>query len=271
MLFGERAEIRLHLPGRDITLVKPMHFDNDANLLVAGETRRDGKNVRITLRSTKVDAPALKLGAPQFAPDTPEIIPTAPKIADGSHARVRFWLDGKLAQTWKPDSEQALKSIEIADTAALQSLWTTRVDPSTLLESLPGPIVRLGQFEDVVGVWPRAWTAKHEGRYQLRLGYENKHGPINTGVTAAVKMLAIDCEGTAKQSVPIVMPHSVAKDLSTAATFTAKAGKKCTFILEQGFNMSFLSRNKLYTGEQGGESGPVNESDYGELRIVPLQ
>ena len=271
MLFGERSDIRLRLAGREITLIKPPQLGNDDNLLVAGETKHDGKNVRVTLRSIKVTTTPLKLSAPEFAPDTPEIIPTAPKISDGSHAPVRFWLDGKLVQTWKPGSDQALKSIDIADTASLQSLWTTRVDPSTLLESLPGPIVRLGQFDDVGGTWPRAWTAKHDGRYQLRLAYENKHGPINTGVTAAVKMLAIDCEGQPKQNVPIVMPHSVAKDLSTAATFEAKAGSKCSFALEQGFNMSFLSRNKLYTGEQGGESGPVNEADYGELRIVPLK
>ncbi|HEX7916955.1 MGH1-like glycoside hydrolase domain-containing protein [Rudaea sp.] len=271
MLFGERGDIRLHLPGREITLAKPVQLDKEDNLLVAGGTKRDGKNIRVILRGTKVASSSLKLSAPEFAPDTPEIIPTAPKIVDGSHAPVRFWLDNKLAQTWKPGGEQALKSIEIADTTALQSLWTTRVDPSTLLESLPGPIVRLGQFDDVGGAWPRAWTAKHDGRYQLRLGYENKHGPINTGVTAAVKMLAIDCEGAAKQSAPIVMPHSVAKDFSTAAAFEAKAGKKCTFSLGQGFNMSFLSRNKLYTGEQGGESGPLNEADYGELRIVPLK
>lgn len=270
MLFGERSEIRLRLPGRDITLVKPAQLDKEDNLLIAGETKRNGNSVRVTLRGSKVATAPLKFNTPEFAPDTPEIIPTAPKINDGSRAPVRFWLDGKLARTWNPGSTQPLKSIEIADTAALQSLWTTRVDPSTLLESLPGPIVRLGQFADVGGAWPRTWTAQRDGRYQLRLGYENKHGPINTGITAAVKMLAIDCEGAAKQSAPIVMPHSIAKDLSTAATFVAKAGEKCTFALEQGFNMSFLSRNRLYTGEQGGESGPLNEAEYGELRIAPL-
>ncbi|MFT3790998.1 MAG: Six-hairpin glycosidase-like protein [Rudaea sp.] len=270
MLFGTRGEIRLRLRGRDVTLVKPPQLGKDDNLLVAGETKRDGNSMRVTLRGSKIATAPLKLNTPEFAPDTPEIVPTAPKIADGNRAPVRFWLDGKLAQTWKPGGEQALKSIEIADTPALQSLWTTRIDPSTLLESLPGPIVRLGQFEDVGGAWPRTWTAKRDGRYQLRLGYENKHGPINTGVTAAVKMLAIACDGEPPQRAPLVMPHSVAKDLSTAATFAATAGKKCTFTLEQGFNMSFLSRNKLYTGEQGGESGPVNEADVGELRIVPL-
>jgi len=270
MLFGKDATIALHLANRTIVLAQPHDLAKDANLLVADKAETKGRLTRITLRGIHADSAALKLSAPQFAPDTPEIVPTAPRIADGSHAPVRFWLDGKLVQTWKPGGEQALKSIEIADTPALQSLWTTRVDPSTELESLPGPIVRLGQFDEVGGAWPRAWTAKRGGRYQLRLGYDNRHGPINTGITAAVKMLAIACDGEPQQKAPLVMPHSVAKDLSTAATFAAQAGKTCTFTLEQGFNMSFLSRNKLYTGEQGGESGPLNEADYGELRIVPL-
>jgi len=270
MLFDERGEIRLRLPGRDIALVKPTPLDKDSNLLVAGETKRDGKNVRVTLRGVKVDAPPLKLDAPEFAPDTPSATALNWENQRGSWP-LNFYLNDKLVDTRLLDVvDSSKKELEIPPTPNLQSLWNTYLSSMTKLESLPGPIVNFGQFENVGGTWPRAWTAKRDGRYQLRLGYENKHGPINTGVTAAVKMLAIDCDSAAKQSAPIVMPHSVAKDLSTAATFEAKAGKKCTFTLEQGFNMSFLSRNKLYTGEQGGESGPVNEADYGELRIVPL-
>ncbi|MGH8122620.1 MAG: Six-hairpin glycosidase-like protein, partial [Rudaea sp.] len=271
MLFGERSDISLVLPGRRITLVKPAALGKDNNLLIAGEIKRDGKNLRVQLRGVHVDSAALRLDAPEFAPDTPNISPVAPKIADAGHAPLRFYLDGKLVQTWTPGGDEPPKSVDIADSAALQSLWTTRVDASTGLESLPGPIVRLGQFEEVGGAWPRSWTARHAGRYQLRLAYENRHGPINTGVTAAVKMLTIDCDGHARQRAPIVMPQSIAMDISSAVAFDAQAGGKCTFALQQGFNMSFLARNKLYTGEQGGAAGPLNEADYGELRIVPLR
>ena len=271
MLFGERSDISMVLPGRRITLVKPASLAKDDDLLIAGEIKRDGKNVRVQLRGVHVDTAPLRLDAPEFAPDTPNISPLAPKIADASHDPVRFYVDGKLVQTWKRGSDQPARSVDIADSAALQNLWTTRVDATTRLESLPGPIVRLGRFEEVGGAWPRSWTAQHDGHYQLRLAYENRHGPINTGVTAAVKMLAIDCAGQAPQRAPIVMPHSIARDISSAVAFDAQAGKKCTFALEQGFNMSFLARNKLYTGEQGGESGPVNAADYAEMQIAPLQ
>jgi hypothetical protein len=277
MLFGDRKEIRL-VSTRckcDITLRRPDIMGPHDNLLVLDQPLPDqpGRpdHFSFSLRGRLVDSPPLRVNAPEFAPDTPTLSPIAPKVEDASHAPVRFWLDGKLLQTWTPGGSQAAKSLEISDAATLQNLWTTRVDASTELESLPGPIVHLGQFEDVGGTWPRNWTAKHDGRYQLRLGYENRHGPINTGVTAAVKMLAIACEGFPQQNAPIVMPHNIAKDISTAVVFEAHAGKKCTFALKQGFNMSFLARNKLYTGEQGGEGGPVNEADYGELRIVPLK
>ena len=274
MLFGARRDIRLSSArcACEIVLQKPDKLAANDNLLIL-DRALPGKahEFVFSLRGTHVESAPLRLNAPEFAPDTPQISPVAPKLADASHAPVRFYLDGKLAQTWRPGSDEPAKSLEIADIAPLQSLWTTRVDASTELESLPGPIVHLGQFEDVGGAWPRSWTAKHDGRYQLRLAYENKHGPINTGVTAAVKMLAITCAGQPAQSAPIVMPHSIGEDVSTAVAFSANAGAKCTFALNEGFNMSFLARNKLYTGEQGGESGPVNAADYGALRIVPIK
>jgi len=271
MLFAGNNTISLSQRERTIVLARPHALADGDNLLVADRTERSGKIVRIALRGVHVDAPPLRVNAPEFAPDTPKLSPIAPKIEDASHAPVRFYLDCDLVQTWTPGGTAPAKGLEIPDTPTLQSLWTTRVDASTLLESLPGPIVHLGQFEEVGGTWPRSWIAKRDGRHQLRLGYENRHGPINTGVTAAVKMLTIACDGLTAQHAPIVMPHSIAADISTAVTFEARAGKKCTFALEQGFNMSFLARNKLYTGEQGGEGGPVNDADYGLLRIVPLK
>ena len=272
MLFAENEAITLKLRDRTIVLAQPHYLSKDANLLVADKVERNGKLIHIQLRGIHVDALPLRLNASEFAPDTPTLSPVALKAEKGGQTLMRFYVNGELKRTWNPGEVPAIKSIDLLDMATLQSLWTTRVDASTQLESLPGPIVGMGEFiNDVAGPWPRSWTAKRDGRYQLRLDYENKHGPINTGVTAAVKMLAIDCEGQPRQSASIVMPHSIGKNISTAVAFDAHAGKKCTFALDQGFNMSFLSRNKLYTGEQGGETGPVNAADYDSLRIVPLR
>ncbi len=40
------------------------------------------------------------------------------------------------------------------------------------------------------------------------LDYANHHGPINTGITAAVKRLEVRCAGRPRQVLPVVMPHS---------------------------------------------------------------
>jgi hypothetical protein len=104
----------------------------------------------------------------------------------------------------------------------------------------------------------------------VTIDYSNNHGPINTGVTAAVKQLAIACAGSPKQIVSVVMPHSLGEQLSTSATFEANAGARCTFALEQGFNMSDLANFVHYTGGAGGSGGPLNDTKIGALHIAPL-
>ncbi|EQD58613.1 hypothetical protein B2A_04289, partial [mine drainage metagenome] len=102
------------------------------------------------------------------------------------------------------------------------------------------------------GAWPRAWTALATGDYFLRLEYENTHGPISTGITAAVKRVAIRCGDAPEQVVPVVMPQAIGMQRSTVARFHAAAGAHCAFELRQGFNMSYLTQATLYTGGQGG-------------------
>jgi hypothetical protein len=66
------------------------------------------------------------------------------------------------------------------------------------------------------------------------------------------------------------MPHGTGADESTALTFTARAGQRCTFALDGGFNMSELAHYRHYTGGEGGAGGAINDADYGDLRIVAL-
>jgi hypothetical protein len=103
----------------------------------------------------------------------------------------------------------------------------------------------------------------------VALRYENNHGPISTGVTAAVKILVVSCDGSAVQRVPIVMPHSVGEQTSTYAIVTAKANASCRFDLDQGFNMSDLSHFAHYTGGKGGVDGALNDARMGDLLISP--
>jgi hypothetical protein len=146
------------------------------------------------------------------------------------------------------------------------------------------------------GPWPRHWTASRRGEYLARLDYANRHGPINTGITAAVKRLQVLCAGSPRQVLPVVMPHSEGWQASTAVRFEADAGASCAFSLLKGVNMSDLAQFASYTGPppapvaktnanrkatirqparpqpvaNGGVTGPLNSAQIGALRIAPV-
>ncbi|MDE2052263.1 MAG: Six-hairpin glycosidase-like protein, partial [Gammaproteobacteria bacterium] len=154
-----------------------------------------------------------------------------------------------------------------------------------------GPVAR------ITGPWPRYWTAARGRAYIAWLDYSNRHGPINTGITAAVERLEIRCAGGPRQVLPVVMPQSEGWQASTTVRFEAKAGTACAFSLLQGFNMSDLARFAHYTGSppappatgkagprfaatrravrprpiaNGGATGPLDSAHIGALRIAPL-
>jgi hypothetical protein len=155
----------------------------------------------------------------------------------------------------------------------------------------------IGRVAKVGGSWPRHWTAARGGEYLVWLDYSNRHGPINTGITAAVKRLEIRCAGSPRQLRPIVMPQSESWQRSTTARFEARPGASCTFSLLQGFNMSDLSQFAHYTGQpptpvarpkasreavgtrplrarrvaNGGVTGPLNSAQIGALVIAALE
>lgn len=263
MLFGNKKSISLQLPGKRITLQLPKKLGG--NLLVAGDTTQHGDESVVQLMAIKVPGLGLRSTVPPFAPTAP----AAPEVArDGANWQVRSSAPGVLYL-----NGQRVGAIEgtlaVPATDALQCFSVTQTGADSL-ESLQSPARCEGPFTSVDGAWPRAWVAPAAGSYQVALDYRNGHGPINTGVTAAVKMLAIRCDGSPEQRVPLVMPHSVGEQLSTTARFTAGAGAHCRFALDDGFNMSYLAHNAHYTGGAGGSAGPLNDADVGALRIVPL-
>lgn len=173
--------------------------------------------------------------------------------------------------------------------------------PMFLRASLPAsapalPMAPAGRSAGVGGPWPRHWTAAHGGEYLAWLNYSNLHGPINTGITAAVKRLEVRCSGSSRQVSPIVMPQSEGWQPSTTVRFQARAGASCAFRLLQGFNMSDLAAFAHYTGllptpgpqsahrpaekrpaqhpvwiVNGGITGPLNSARIGTLRITPFR
>ena len=156
---------------------------------------------------------------------------------------------------------------------------TTSAAPRLRAASDVGPVAQID------GPWPRHWTASRRGEYLAWLDYANRHGPINTGITAAVKRLEVRCTGSRRQVLPVVMPHSEGWQASTTVRFQADTGASCTFSLLRGFNMSDLAQFAHYTGApptpvaegnanrkpaNGGVTGPLNNAQIGALRIAPV-
>ena len=264
MLFGQRDRITLQLPGRRITLQRPQ--DLHGNLLVVDKIEHDGADVLATLKAVDVPALPLRHDAPMYAPPTPAA-PDATRAGDTWQVRVHGqrevlyvdgWRFGRAGNTWSVPAAHARRCLRV----------TTLGDDG--MESLPSTATCVGKAVSVAGAWPRVWVAPAAGSYRVWVDYVNDHGPINTGITAAVDRLMVRCRDAAPQIVPLVMPHSVGTQASTHAVFKVAAGARCTFTREPGFNMSDLANFAHYTGGAGGSAGPLNAAKVGGLHIAPL-
>ncbi len=266
MLFGKRDRIALTLPDREIVLQRPAKLDG--NLLIAGKTRREGRREVVTLVASHAPhTVSSSLDGTAFAPPSPD----APQPREGNAAWTlalpahhRLYVDGVLHSPAGP----AASTVTLPVRDARQCFSLTRVEGG--IESLHGPTRCIGNETPVDGAWPRTWRAPASGRYSVRLDFRNTHGPINTGITAAVKWLDIDCEGAARQEGVVVMPHGADWQRSSEVVFDAGQGAQCRIALRDGFNMSYLSHFAHYTGGQGGRSGPLNAAETGVLRVQPL-
>jgi hypothetical protein len=263
MLFGTRHTISLDMGDRRIVLHRPARIDG--NLLVAGTTNQEGRTTDVQLVARTVKAPPLRMDAPFYLPATPPA-PTVTGTHD--HWTVTAASPGMLYVNGRPHG-RIDGTARVARADGLQCFSITVPGPHGM-QSLHSPETCAGDTATVHGAWPRHWTAVHDGTYQAWLRYDNDHGPINTGITAAVKRLRIVCGTTAAQVRPIVMPQSDGEQNSTRVRFHTEAGRTCTFTLLQGFNMSNLQHFAHYTGGQGGIIGPLNQANVHELHIAPL-
>lgn len=208
------------------------------------------------------------------------IVLERPAALDGA-----LWVTGSL-RTHGDTTEVDLVAAPARAAPPVQApMYGTGTATPASAPPLPRPAASLA------GGWPRRWTAAHRGEYLAWLRYSNDHGPINTGITAAVKRLDIRCAGSAAQISPLVMPQSEGWQASTTVRFHTRAGATCRFSLLPGFNMSDLAQFARYTGmapppangavpgkttparpvANGGATGPLDSARIGALRIAPIE
>lgn len=267
LLFGDGDRITLSMPGREVVIVRPPAGEGD--LLVHGPVERDGERETVylvPLRGAPVVEPS-KLDAAAFAPASPE----APAMKrDGAHWRIdvpagqNLYVDGVLKTRASPMASSA--RLDVRDARQCASL--TRVRDG--IESLHSPTRCVGAEVSIDGDWPRTWRAPRAGRYALSVDFRNTYGPINTGITAAVKTLVVQCDDMAEQTGTLVMPHGAAPQRSSPVVVEVPKGATCRLALRDGINMSYLRHNARYTGGTGGVDGPLNSADIGALHAMPV-
>jgi len=262
-LFGDKPSITLDLAGQRVTLLRPAKLDGD--LLVAQSQQHTGNETTVQLKAIHSGVKPLHTDAPLFGPampDAPVVTASAKGWQVDFQGKGVLYLDGH--RVGPIDG-----SLSVPKGATRQCFQLTRVGEGGL-ESLPSAATCKGDEARLAGAGPWEWKATRSGAMSVSFDYVNDHGPIQTGVTAAVKRLDVSCDGAAPQRVVVVvMPHSVGTQRSATATFTATAGATCRFRLDQGFNMSDLRHNAHYTGEQGGASGPVNDAKVEAMLLSP--
>lgn len=262
-LFGKQRRITLDANGKRYVLERPKQVGD--GLLVAGKVKTRGTTTTVQLVAAPSRAlPASTADANARAPATPAA-PQARRSGKGWTVPVGegqvLWQDGRALTAISKGVAR------IGDDGLQHCLSLTRRDGA--LESLHSPMLCVGPQRVLRGTRQWQFTAAKAGPVRLRLQYTNPNGPINTGVTAAVKQLAVQCAGQPTQRLTVTLPHSVAAQESTAATFSVPKGR-CTVKLEEGFNMSALQHFAHYTGGKGGRDGVLNQAQVQALKVAPV-
>jgi hypothetical protein len=210
---------------------------------------------------------------------------------DAANVSFNIYRDGKLraqgvkATQWTdPDSADYLDVTHVYVTEAIdnrsgnashfsssafyRSDGAEQIVPAIRMRNVGGRLVN-DHFED----WGKpdhrldaGVSVPRSGRYLIRARYSNGAGPVNSGITCAVKKLEIveTGSGAVAASGYLVMPHQEnwnKFELSSVVRANLEAGKNYSLRVsedEYSRNMSYLATNQLYTANNGGGEEPYN-------------
>lgn len=114
-----------------------------------------------------------------------------------------------------------------------------------------------------------------QARYQVEVAFGNAFGPINTGVTAAVKWLELrDLDAGTIERAVTWMPHQSSWSVwawSSPAFFALKPERRYLLRMSDAMNMSYLEHFAIYTGGAGGQQGPSNRINVSGLRLLLVE
>jgi hypothetical protein len=166
----------------------------------------------------------------------------------------------------------------LSSSAFYRSDGAEQVVPATRMRNVGGNLVN-DHFEN----WGQPnhrldadLSVPRSGRYLIRARYSNGAGPVNSGITCAVKKLEIveTGSGAVAASGYLVMPHQEnwnKFELSSVVRANLEAGKNYSLRLledEYSRNMSYLATNQLYTANNGGGDAPYNYVNIADVHLL---
>nr|WP_246456263.1 hypothetical protein [Ruficoccus amylovorans] len=127
-----------------------------------------------------------------------------------------------------------------------------------------GSLERWGRPDDVIDL--RGVRVPRTGRYAVRVEFSNGSGPINTGITCAVKRLEVLAQesGAVIRSAHVIMPQSGSWDkYALSNSLLVDLDEKAYYRLRLfedplSRNMSYLASNEKYTARAGGGDSCYN-------------
>lgn len=120
-----------------------------------------------------------------------------------------------------------------------------------------------------------AFVPRWSGQYKLQTLYGNGAGPINSGITAAVKTITVEHVATGEEVArgPVVMPHLGTWERWGDSSFldaALVAGEVYRVRIEDHVNMSAFAHFEPYTAGPGGGGGAFNRVNITAVRFLPL-
>lgn len=121
----------------------------------------------------------------------------------------------------------------------------------------------------------RGFVPERSGYFSLQLVYANAMGPVASGLTCAVKKLAVyDRTGTLVAERTAVMPHLPDWDTWSNSSLVPEVwldkANSYRIVISDAFNMSYFQHNALF-GKAGGQSGANNRLNLSGVKFLWLR
>lgn len=120
-----------------------------------------------------------------------------------------------------------------------------------------------------------AFTPSASGAHLFQVTFGNGAGPINTGVTCAIKRIVVEdaATGAITADGPVIMPHLGSWSRWEGSSFVRaelEAGRTYRVVIrgdDEMVNMSSFAHFERYTGGLGGRDGAFNRVNIAELKV----